>query len=81
MALYEVPTLRQYGMALIVAIHGIGQQFKGDAIIHREWWPALLSRLHLAGSDLKDSESLPSPDCVMIRRSIELVILQKVSAQ
>jgi hypothetical protein len=41
-------------MAKIVAVHGIGQQFKGDAIIHREWWPALLSGLHLAGADLKD---------------------------
>ena len=29
-------------MARIVAIHGIGQQFKGEATIHREWWPALV---------------------------------------
>jgi len=36
-------------MAKIVAIHGVGQQFKGDAVIHREWWPAFLSGLHLSG--------------------------------
>lgn len=47
-------------MAKIVAVHGIGQQFSGDAIIHREWWPALISGLHLAGSDLKDEQEL---DC------------------
>jgi hypothetical protein len=47
-------------VALIVAVHGIGQQFKGDAIIHREWWPALLSGLHLAGKNLADPEQL---DC------------------
>lgn len=45
-------------MARIVAVHGVGQQFKGDAIIHREWWPALLSGLHLAGEDLKDEQEL-----------------------
>jgi hypothetical protein len=47
-------------MAKIVAVHGIGQQFSGDAIIHREWWPALISGLHLAGSDLKDEQEI---DC------------------
>jgi hypothetical protein len=41
-------------MARIVAVHGVGQQFKGDAIIHREWWPAFVSGLHLAGCDLAD---------------------------
>ena len=45
-------------MAKIVAVHGIGQQFSGDAIIHREWWPALISGLHLADSDLKDEREL-----------------------
>jgi hypothetical protein len=48
-------------MAKIVAVHGIGQQFSGDAIIHREWWPALISGLHLAGSDLKDERELACP--------------------
>jgi hypothetical protein len=42
-------------MPKILAVHGVGQQFKGDAIIHREWWPALLSGLHLAGSKFSES--------------------------
>ena len=45
-------------MAKIVAVHGIGQQFSGDAIIHREWWPALLGGLHLIGRDLEDEREL-----------------------
>lgn len=48
-------------MAQIVAVHGIGQQFKGDAIIHREWWPAFLSGLHLAGHDLTDDREFVCP--------------------
>jgi hypothetical protein len=48
-------------MAKIVAVHGIGQQFKGDAIIHREWWPAFLSGLHLAGRDLSDEREFVCP--------------------
>lgn len=48
-------------MAKIIAIHGIGQQFKGDAIIHREWWPAFLSGLHLAGGDLSDPDQFVCP--------------------
>jgi hypothetical protein len=47
-------------MALIVAVHGIGQQYKGDAIIHREWWPALRSGLHLAGCEITEEREL---DC------------------
>jgi hypothetical protein len=47
-------------VARIVAVHGIGQQFKGDAIIHREWWPALLSGLHLVDRNLEDPQEL---DC------------------
>lgn len=35
-------------MARIVAVHGIGQQFKGANILHREWWPALLDGLQRA---------------------------------
>jgi hypothetical protein len=45
-------------MAKILAVHGIGQQFKGDAILHKEWWPALLSGLHLAGADISDDREL-----------------------
>jgi hypothetical protein len=45
-------------MAVIVAVHGIGQQFKGDAKIHAEWWPALLSGLHLAGKNLASPAQL-----------------------
>src|SRR5580765_8505001 len=48
-------------MARIVAVHGVGQQFKGDAIIHREWWPALIGGLHLAGCDLADERELVCP--------------------
>jgi len=45
-------------MALIVAVHGIGQQYKGDAVLHGVWWPALLSGMRLAGRDLDDPKSL-----------------------
>jgi len=48
-------------MAKIVAVHGIGQQFKGDEIIHREWWPAFVSGLHLAGRDLADEREFVCP--------------------
>jgi hypothetical protein len=48
-------------MAKIVAVHGIGQQFKGDAIIHREWWPAYLSGLHLARRDQPDEREFVCP--------------------
>jgi hypothetical protein len=48
-------------MARIVAVHGVGQQFKGDAVIHREWWPAFLSGLHLAGCDLADERDFVCP--------------------
>ena len=48
-------------MARIVAVHGVGQQFRGNAIIHNEWWPALLSGLHLAGHNLQDSSELVCP--------------------
>jgi hypothetical protein len=45
-------------IAKILAVHGIGQQFSGVAIVHREWWSALISGLHLVGSDLKDEQEL-----------------------
>lgn len=48
-------------MAQVVAFHGIGQQFKGDAVIHREWWPAFQSGLHLAGSDLRGEIQFSCP--------------------
>jgi hypothetical protein len=48
-------------MAKVVAVHGIGQQFKSDAIIHREWWPAFLGGLHLAGFDLIDPREFVCP--------------------
>ncbi len=41
---------------VVVAVHGIGQQFKADAIIHREWWPAFVGGLHLAGSEFDDPQ-------------------------
>lgn len=42
----------------IVAVHGIGQQFKADEVIHREWWAPLLGGLHGAGGELEDSKQL-----------------------
>ena len=47
-------------MAKIVAIHGIGQQFKGEATIHREWWPALVDGLNRVNVELDGPEDL---DC------------------
>jgi hypothetical protein len=37
-------------MAQIVAIHGIGQQFRGSHVLQHEWHPAILSGLALAGA-------------------------------
>jgi hypothetical protein len=45
-------------MAQILAVHGIAQQYGGDAVMHSKWWPALLSGLHLAGRDLSDPKQL-----------------------
>jgi hypothetical protein len=39
-------------MSKVVAVHGIGQQFKGDAIIAQGWLPAIQSGLHLVGGNL-----------------------------
>jgi hypothetical protein len=39
-------------MSRVVAVHGIGQQFKGDALIAQEWLPGIRSGLHLAGGDM-----------------------------
>jgi hypothetical protein len=69
-------------MAKIVAVHGIGQQFSGDAIIHREWWPALVSGLHLAGRDLEDPKEL---DCAfyghLFRKSGSLALSDSYRAE
>ena len=48
-------------MALIVAVHGIGQQFSGDAILQEKWWSALLSGVHLVGHNLTDKSQLVCP--------------------
>lgn len=45
-------------MAKIVAIHGIGQQFKGEATIHREWWPSLVDGLNRVNAKLDSPEDL-----------------------
>lgn len=42
-------------MARILAVHGIGQQFNGEAIIQDKWWLALRSGLSLANHELPDS--------------------------
>jgi hypothetical protein len=38
-------------VARIVAVHGIGQQYKGEESLHTEWLPALRDGLHRAGID------------------------------
>jgi hypothetical protein len=48
-------------MSTIVAVHGIGQQFKGGPVIHREWWAALQSGVELAGHQLTDGGMLACP--------------------
>jgi hypothetical protein len=48
-------------MAKIVAVHGIGQQFKGAPEIAGEWWPALRGGLQLTGSDFSDDEDFICP--------------------
>jgi len=45
-------------MPKILAVHGVGQQFKGNAIIHKEWWPAIRSGLSLAKADNYKEEDL-----------------------
>lgn len=42
-------------MARILAVHGVGQQFNGEAIIQDKWWLALRSGLSLADHELPDS--------------------------
>jgi hypothetical protein len=39
-------------MPRILAIHGIGQQFRADEVIRGEWWPYLVGGLHKVGGDL-----------------------------
>jgi hypothetical protein len=48
-------------MAKIVAIHGIGQQFKGSPILFRDWWPALRSGLQLANVEFSDESDFVCP--------------------
>ena len=48
-------------MATVVAVHGIGQQFKGAPILVREWWPALRSGLQLANADFSDESDFVCP--------------------
>ena len=43
-------------MPSIVAVHGIGQQFKGPNVLHSEWYPALRDGLIAAGVELRDSD-------------------------
>ncbi|MFF5078030.1 hypothetical protein ACFY36_13340 [Actinoplanes sp. NPDC000266] len=35
--------------SLVVGVHGIAQQHRGDELLHSMWWPALASGLRLAG--------------------------------
>ena len=45
-------------MALIVAIHGIGQQFKGEHSLHAEWLPALRDGLQRVGGNFPNAQDL-----------------------
>ena len=47
-------------MPKILAVHGIGQQFKSDAILHSEYWPALLDGLKLAAAQPSSAPSDPN---------------------
>lgn len=39
-------------MPRILAVHGIGQQYKADEVIHSEWWPYLAGGLHNVNVDI-----------------------------
>jgi len=69
-------------MAKIVAIHGIGQQFKGETTIHREWWPALVDGLNRVKAELDGPEDL---DCAfygnLFRRPGTLAFTGSYTAQ
>jgi pimeloyl-ACP methyl ester carboxylesterase len=39
-------------MARIVCVHGIAQQVKGEAMLHREWFEPMVDGVRFAGSDL-----------------------------
>jgi hypothetical protein len=43
-------------MSSIVAVHGIGQQFKGPNVLHSEWYPPLRDGLAVAGVYLADTD-------------------------
>jgi hypothetical protein len=45
-------------MPKIVAVHGIGQQFKGEYELHAEWLPALRDGLSRAGAILPNGDDL-----------------------
>ncbi len=48
-------------MPLIVAVHGIGQQFKGPNVLHSEWYPPLRDGLAKAGVKLDRPSDLACP--------------------
>jgi hypothetical protein len=39
-------------VARVVAVHGIGQQVRGEALLHQQWFPAMRDGIALAGSSL-----------------------------
>ena len=41
-------------MAIIVGVHGIGQQVKGPRTLRQEWAPALLDGLELSGCEMDE---------------------------
>lgn len=45
-------------MSLIVGVHGIGQQFKGEETLRSEWLPALRDGLHRVRATLSDDDDL-----------------------
>jgi pimeloyl-ACP methyl ester carboxylesterase len=43
-------------VASIVAIHGIGNEYRGTSVMHAAWFPAMRDGLLLAGGDLRPDE-------------------------
>src|SRR5262245_49616541 len=41
-------------MALIVGVHGMNQQLRGPAVLHKEWWPAIKDGVTAAGGAVTD---------------------------
>lgn len=43
-------------MALVVGVHGIGNEYRGEAVMHSNWFPAMLDGLRRAGAGLDPAD-------------------------